>query len=579
MARIHKLNDELINQIAAGEVVERPASVVKELAENSVDAGATRIVVQLTEGGLNSICVSDNGSGMSPEDALTCLERHATSKLIDAEGLFSISTKGFRGEAIPSMASISRFTLETAEHASPQGTRVTVEGGSKPQLETCAARVGTRIEIQDLFFNTPARRKFLKREATELSHCEEAVVRLALAHPEVGFALSHGEKVLLQTVPRPKSLALRIADVLGLEIEPHLLPIEELRLGLKVSGFVASPEFTLSNARGFYLFVNRRYIRDRGLNAAIARAFQDALPPGRQPVFVINIELDPATVDVNVHPQKLEVRFCDPRGVQEALGQAIKTALRNAPWRKEAEASKALVNESYALAVDRFLTQSIAQSSQGSGPVPTFLVRDELRPGFGTAKPSLNEAPPPDYFGRLRFLGAFAQTFWVLESPAGTLVIVDQRAAFERIYITEFSGELLQSARQSSVFSKNLKLELGLVARLLKQQNRMAQLGIEIEPFGPQALVLSAVPSSVALAHPESLLMRVLEALESSETLEGALIALASAAAALQPKDLSAGQVHAVLQRLDAADFSLPVERAKVVVQELHALELKAKNG
>jgi DNA mismatch repair protein MutL len=395
MGRIHRLSNELINQIAAGEVVERPASVVKELAENAVDAQATVVRVQLAEGGLGAISVSDDGHGMSASDALLCLERHATSKLVDAEGLFHIVTKGFRGEALPSIASVSRFTLTTSEPGAPEGTRVRVEGGAAAQVEPVAPSPGTRIDVDELFFNTPARRKFLKRASTELTHCEEAVVRLALAHPEVGFFLEHGGRPLLSS-PATADLRERIGALLGAAVLPHLLPIDEHRLGVSVTGFVASPEFTLPTARALYTFVNQRYVRDRGVNSAVQRAFQETLPPGRQPLTVIFIDLDTRAVDVNVHPQKLEVRFADPRSVQEALSAAIGRALKAAPWRQGMEGpAEPGLQAQYAQAVERFLNRSQEGTLLPTGAAPALGALEAGRAPFGTLRPSLNDAPPP----------------------------------------------------------------------------------------------------------------------------------------------------------------------------------------
>jgi DNA mismatch repair protein MutL len=578
MGRIKKLSEDLINQIAAGEVVERPASVVKELAENAVDAGATRISIELSEGGLGSLCVTDDGCGMSPEDARDCLQRHATSKLLDANGLFAISTKGFRGEAIPSIASVSRFNLQTSEPGNSEGTSVTIIGGGEAKIESCAPRIGTRVEVQDLFFNTPARRKFLKRESTELSHCEEAVTRLALAHPEVGFTFSHGEKVLLKSSPRAHKLRERIADVLGDEVAPHLLEVEERRLGITVSGFVASPEFTLNNARGFYFFVNQRYVRDRGLNSAVQRAFQDELPPGRQPVMVVNIELDMATVDVNVHPQKIEVRFSDPRGVQDAVSAAIKRSLKNAPWRTEVEESKALINESYALAVDRFLSRSETQNGDALRPLETPQAHDDLRPAFGTNKPSINESPPPNYFSNLRLIGTLGNSFWVCETHSKSLVVLDAQAALERIHMTRFSLQLLTPQVIDSLFQKNVKLDSAISKRALKQKSRLAKLGFEVQEFGPHSMVLKTMPPNLESANTEVLISQVLEALESDAELTSALMVMSSVAATVNLVEPSRDQFKKLCTSIDDADFSLPIKRKKIVVHEVHALELKSKN-
>ncbi|MBS1154035.1 MAG: mismatch repair protein MutL, partial [Myxococcaceae bacterium] len=484
MGRIRVLSAELINQIAAGEVVERPASVVKELAENSVDAGAGTIRIELSGGGLQQIRVIDDGTGMSRSDAVLALERHATSKLVDAAGLFQIFTKGFRGEALPAIASVSRFSLHTSEPQAPSGVRIVVDGGGPLQVEDAPPAGGTRIEVADLFFNVPARRKFLRREQTELVHCEEAVIRLALAHSEVGFFLEHDGRSLLAAPASASDPTERIAAALGPEVHPHLLAVDERRLGVRVTGYVASPEYTQSNARGLYTFVNRRYIRDRGVNFAVQRAFQESLPPGRQPVAVLFLELDPSQVDVNVHPQKLEVRFADARGVQEALIAGISKALKAAPWRQGVEpVGEGVAGAHYALAVDRFLAR--AQTASGFLEGPPQLDAPAL--SFGQARPGINEAPPPNYFGRLRFMGELAARFWICEAPGGTLVVIDPRAALERVRLHQLRLALAQgtlATAQPTLFSATIELPAPELARISEGTASLWALGLSVEAFG-----------------------------------------------------------------------------------------------
>ncbi|MGQ0506231.1 MAG: DNA mismatch repair endonuclease MutL, partial [Myxococcaceae bacterium] len=332
MPKIAVLSEELINKIAAGEVVERPASVVKELCENSIDAQARTLKVTLSSGGLGRITVADDGHGMSREDALLSMRRHATSKLRDVDGLFHILTKGFRGEAIPAIASVSRFTLTTSERGAPVGTRIRFEGAGEPVIEDAPPVEGTIIEVEELFFNTPARRKFMKRESTELGHCEDALIRIALAHPGVAVRLEHQGNVLLTSPATEHDVRERIAAAIGPDVHPHLIEVDERRLDLTVTGFIASPAFTLGNARGIFTFVNGRYIRDRGINHALQRSFQDSVPGGRQPVAVLFIQMDPRAVDVNVHPQKLEVRFSDSRGIHDAIVAGVSRALKGSGW-------------------------------------------------------------------------------------------------------------------------------------------------------------------------------------------------------------------------------------------------------
>ncbi len=558
MGRIRVLSPELINQIAAGEVVERPASVVKELAENSVDAGATVVHVELSGGGLQLIRVIDDGIGMSADEAALALERHATSKLIDAAGLFQIFTKGFRGEALPAIASVSRFVLHTSEKDAAVGVRIEIDGGGPLRQSEAASAHGTRVQVEDLFFNVPARRKFLKREQTELVHCEEAIIRLALAHPEVSFFLSHDGRPLLSAPAAIDNPAERIAAALGAEVHPHLLEVAEARLGVKISGHVASPEFTQSNARGLYTFVNRRYIRDRGVNFAVQRAFQDSLPPGRQPVAVLFIDVDPSQVDVNVHPQKLEVRFADPRGIQEALIAGISKALKEAPWRK---GETAVPDEAhYAQAVDRFLARAQVPAAFLESPP-----RIEL--SFGQARPGINEAPPPGYFGRLRFIGGLAQRLWVCEAPGGTLVVIDPRSAMERVFLHQLPDV------QPTLFSSTVELpqpELGLIvdgAELLEE------LGLHVAPFGGSTLSLSSVPAMLEAVDLRQLLIDLAPVLDD---LPKALSLIASHAAAVQVRPFSNEEAHALLKRLDAADFNAPCLHPMIVVRELPLLELLA---
>jgi DNA mismatch repair protein MutL len=587
MGRIHHLSDALINQIAAGEVVERPASVVKELCENAVDAGAACIRVRLAGGGLELISVVDDGHGMSREDALLCLERHATSKLVDAEGLSAIVTKGFRGEALPSIASVSRLTLTTSEPGAERGTRVELSGGGALTVADAAPFGGTRLEVADLFFNTPARRKFLKREVTELGHCEEAVVRLALAHPEIGFFLEHDGRSIISS-PAATAHEERIGALLGTEVLPHLLKVDERRLGVSVSGFIASPELTLPTARGLYTFVNHRYVRDRGVTSAVQRAYQDTLPPGRQPMTVLFLEVDPAAVDVNVHPQKLEVRFAEPRAIQEVLAAAIGGALRGAPWRQGVPESTQEVHAHYALAVERFLARA-----QPGEPSPTEaglpLAHDGGRLPFGTARPSINEAPPPGFFSQLRFLGELGRRFWLCEGLGGTLVVVDPRAVKERLAFGRLRarahdrrGPAGPAVATSSLFSATVELPAAELDGVLAKASWLEQLGLELEAFGGTTLLLRGAPPELEAAGLSgaawAALLLQLASIESSaaDALDEGLGRLAAAAVPEGWRAATHAEVHAQLQALDEADFSGASRRARVVVHQLPLLELEA---
>ena len=583
MGRVHLLSDALINQIAAGEVVERPASVVKELAENAVDAGAQSVRVALSEGGLAAISVVDDGSGMSREDAVLALARHATSKLRSAQDLQAIGTFGFRGEALPAIASVSRFRLHTSEPGQPLGTRLAVDGGEPLQVEDAPPAHGTRIDVLELFFNTPARRKFMRREATELAHCEEAVLRLMLAWPQVGFWLEHGGRSLIASPGGQGDLKDRIAQALGPEVHPHLLPVQADRLGVRLSGYVASPEFTLPNARGLYVFVNRRYVRDRGVTFAVQRAFAEALPAGRQPVAVLFLEIDPALVDVNVHPQKLEVRFSDARMVQEALHAGISGALKAAPWRGDGGAAPApLDGPSYALAVERFLDRARAGGTTAFEPAAAPESAEPLALGFGQARPGINEAPPPGWFGQLRYLGDLAQRFWICEAPTGSLVVLDPRAVHERIFLQRFTKALQDPAGkgQPGLFQATVELPAD-AARALLASSVPPRLGLALEPFGGSAVAVRGVPPELAGPGLEALLLDLAQVLPPAgeagapPRLAPAVKVLASHAARAAPRAASFDEVRAILRELDDADFDLAAHHPTVVVRELPLLELE----
>jgi DNA mismatch repair protein MutL len=618
MARIARLSDVLINKIAAGEVVERPASVVKELVENSLDAGSSTIRVDLSGGGVDRIIVSDDGHGMGRLDARMSLERHATSKLRELDDLFHIDSMGFRGEAVPAIASVSRFSIHTAEVGADVGTRVTVEGGSEPVVEDAPPRTGTVITVEDLFFNVPARRKFLRRGDTELKHAEEAVVRLALAYPEVGFFATHEGNELFSSAACPDDPRERIAAALGPAAHPHLFPVEERRLGVAVTGYAASPEFTFPNARGLYTYVNRRYVRDRGLIGTIQRAYQDFLASGRQPVVVLHIDVDPRAVDVNVHPQKLEVRFADARGVQEAVTAALNRMLRAAPWLGAPteggapQPGQPRDAAHYALAVEKFLTR--AQEATWGAPLPTamdapgaprptaapagpagqgarpgalpFAPSTGQAPAFGQAQPQLNEAPPPGYFAALRPLGMLGGRFHVCEGPGGTLVVLDPHAALERARLTSYLRALddEKGPPPPSLFGTTLELPLPAAKALVEGREALTRLGFDVEPFGGTTLALKTVPPGLEGADARSLLEALARALpprgaalDAVSLAEAVRVMACHAARRAGAAPLTDAQLRALLGELDRADFHPPCIHGTVVVLEMPLLELERR--
>ena len=527
MQTITLLSDELVDQIAAGEVVERPASVVKELVENALDAGARSLLVRLEGGGTERIEVVDDGRGMSAEDAPLALRRHATSKLSTLSGLQRIATFGFRGEALAAVASVSRLTLRTAETGASAGTEIRMEAGVVVSTGAAPARAGTQVVVEDLFYGVPARRKFLRRKETELRHCEQALLRLALAHPAVAFRLEHAGRVLLSLPPSgEEDVAERIAAALGAEVHPHLLPVEERRLDVRVHGVIAWPEYSQSTARGLYTFVNGRYVRDRAVHAAIHRGLQPLLPPGRQPVGVLFIDLEPGAVDVNVHPQKLEVRFSDTAGVTEAVHTAVARAVRGADW-LQGNTPGLAVTPDYAQAVERFLR--LAQQAEGAAvPLPPALPGGDVpaarAPTFGESRPGSNEAPAPGFFGRLRVLGSLDRQALVCEGPGGSLVVLDLHAAYERVCLERLARRQAPEDGQAEFLGPPVAVGAADAPRLQERAEGLAALGLAYESFGTGAIRWRRVPAALAGLAGEALLRAVVEASDGQpETLRAAL--------------------------------------------------------
>ena len=326
MSKIKILPEILSNKIAAGEVVERPASVVKELVENSLDAGSTRIIVDIAQGGRSLIRVSDNGSGMNRDDALLALERYATSKIYKDQDLFSINTLGFRGEALPSIASVSRFSLVSRDESADAGTEIVVDGGKIKNVAEVGAPRGTMVSVKQLFFNTPARRKFLKTIGTEMGHIADRIASIALGHPGVQFRLTHNDKIVKNWLMTAEPFD-RVVDVLGNDLKNDLLAIDSQTDGISISGWIASPRANRRTSRAIYLYVNGRFVHDRIVQHALFEGYAQRLVKGQFPVAVIFINVPFDEVDVNVHPTKNEVRFARQKEVHEAVRQTVAQTL------------------------------------------------------------------------------------------------------------------------------------------------------------------------------------------------------------------------------------------------------------
>lgn len=606
MARIVRLPESVANQIAAGEVVERPASAVKELLENALDAGATRIQIEVAGGGLELLRVTDDGSGMTREDAELSLERHATSKIRDAEDLHTVTTLGFRGEALPSIASVSRFTLVTQPHDASEGTRIRVEGGRTVELTAAGAAPGTSIEVADLFFNVPARRKFLKTASTEMSHISDAVTRLALARPNVGFKLSSEGRTVLDVPPdAPKDPRGRLGRILGPTAASRLFPIpDDVRPhAIQVRGFVSSPELTERTPRALYVFINGRYVRDRTIQHAIQEAYRTLLERGRNPVVVLRLEMDPGKVDVNVHPQKIEVRFSDSGEVHRAVSGALARALLAQPWLETQEVEGEV--RRYALRSDggtqsgvdqhrsrvddalKGLGRPLPLRSPGNGglqsadwlPVP-FRGPGPVPPG----PQQIESAFTGGRFGSLEPVGQVMATYLVCQAP-GRMVIVDQHAAHERIAFERMRKESRARAvsEQRLMVPLSLELDAARSASAAAAKERFLEIGIEIEHFGANTWIVKSQPAAIGPANLEQLVLDLLDEMkevEETTPLDEAVDALLSCAAChtvVRAGDrLTAGEIKELLRQMDEIDFGAHCPHGRPVFVEWTERELAA---
>jgi DNA mismatch repair protein MutL len=503
--RIHRLPDALVDQIAAGEVVERPASVAKELVENAVDAGGRRLRIEVREGGRSLLAVTDDGIGMGRADARLALERHATSKLASAADLTRIATFGFRGEALPAIASVSRFRLRTRTAADREGTEIRVEHGRDLELRAAGGPAGTRVEVADLFGALPARRKFLKAAATEWVHVADWLARAALVLPQVHFDVVRDDRPAWSWPATGDRLA-RIAAVLSEREAEGLLPVELEREGARLRGFVSRPDVHRRSAEGLYLYVNGRPVRDRLLRHALLEAYRDWLPRGRFPTALVELQLAPEAVDVNVHPAKWEVRFAEPQRIHGLVSSAVRRAVEGRGWLAAPGPAPA------------------APAARPPFPLPTATPLPRPAGGWLLAAPAAAPGPAPAALARaggfrfadLRCIGQLLGTFLLLEDKGG-LLLVDQHAAHERVLYERLRRAWLEGGveRQGLLVPALVELEAGARAALEAAGARLEALGFELEPFGAGAVLVRAVPALLAERDPAALVRGLAEELRA----------------------------------------------------------------
>ena len=571
MSQIKILPEILSNKIAAGEVVERPASVAKELIENAIDAESTKLVVEIKKGGRSVIRVSDNGVGMDRDDALLSVERYATSKIHNEKDLFSITTLGFRGEALPSIASVSEMEIVTRGASSEAATRILVVGGKIKEVTEIGAPQGTMVSVNRLFFNTPARRKYLKTEQTEMGHISDTVTRMALALPGIHFKFLHNGRSLGNWSHTP-SLLHRIVDVLGGDLENRLYEVDYKGGSVGVHGFVGSPEISRTTSRGLYIYVNGRFVRDKVLNHAVMEAYEGHLMKGKFPLAMLFVNLPHDQVDVNVHPTKNSVRFEAPKQVHDMVAGAVSESLQK---------------------FDR----------PGWGPTPAVkptqpLVQYTISPPHGKVSepepeftsPTYKQPPevtpplwPEKYFASLRIIGQLHDTYIVCEAEDG-LLLIDQHAAHERIVFESLKSAYNRSAitMQGLLVPETLELshrEADILETLLEDLRSM---GLEIEPFGGKTYMVKSVPALLAGRPIKPLVMEIVEKAAEIGLASGLhrgvdeCLAIMACHGAIRAKQkLADEQMKALLEQLDTLEHAshCPHGRPTYVHRSLRQVE------
>ncbi len=598
--KIRILPETLTHRIAAGEVIERPASIVKELVENALDAGATELFVELEKGGTQSIRVTDNGEGMAPEDVPLAFSRHATSKITEFDDLYSVRSFGFRGEALPSIASIARVEINTRPAEKPFGTRLVIDAGELKEQTEAGCPVGTSIVVSGIFAPVPVRRKFLKGDMTEQGYCLDWITRLALARPDIRIRVATNGKTTL-TIPAARDLSERIALTMGSDFRGQLVEASAEKNGASVYGFVSLPEFTRSNGTQMYIFVNGRFVKDAFLNHAVMTAYRRIIEPRRYPMAVIFIDVPAGEADVNVHPTKMEVRFRNPREmyglIVETLNGVIGVGFAEGPS-KTAAYSRPVesASESYAVRVEEALKRyHIASgpqklyfdsSPQAGGALPggrAVMPASENVHAFSDSAPGIRsdsvrkgapdfpaesdsveaagEVPAEGYFSCLVYLGQVEGTYLLFAGDEG-LVIIDQHAAHERVLFETMrrQAEAKQGPGEGQrlLLPEVMSLPPKELSFLLQSVPTLADLGMEIEPFGGDAIIVKTVPAFFADADVRGLITDMLaecggidKNIPLLERRDKIFASLSCRAAVKGNQRLTAAEVESLCRKLD----------------------------
>ena len=540
MARIAQLSTSIINKIAAGEVIERPASVVKELVENSVDAGATRIDVTVEDGGSALIRIVDNGSGIDPDQIEMAVDSHATSKITTAEDLFSVSSLGFRGEALASISEVSNMLIRSRTADNEAGVLLEVHGGRRQTPEPVGCPVGTMIEARNLFFNTPVRRKYLKTSQTEMGHITEAFTRIAIVHPQIHFSLKHNDRIK-HDLPAVDNWKDRIAHFHGRDLAEGLIWVESRDDDVSLSGYVADPSFFRSNTRMQYLFLNHRHIRDRSLQHALGEAYRGLLLHGRYPIVFLKMEMPPEMVDVNVHPTKLEVRFQDGRRLYSQLLSTIRNKFLTTDLTTRIRAGKdddpvtaPPITETRKMEFQFGTSQADAAmiGQSGAGLPDSFrrvLDPDQLATGLTDNAPSdSSDRFGTEPLGNLTTatdtpahttLGIQIQNRYLVTEDERGMVVIDQHALHERILYEQFRKKAMEGdlETQRLLVPEPVTLTPAEAAAVLENQDQLKKLGIEVEPFGGDTVLVSSYPAMLRRLKIEEMIRHLVEVLLSGK--------------------------------------------------------------
>jgi DNA mismatch repair protein MutL len=597
---VRQLPEGLVNRIAAGEVVERPASAVKELVENALDAGARRIEVMTDGGGRRLIRVSDDGSGMTQGDLGLSVERHATSKL-DGDDLMAIDTLGFRGEALPSIGSVAKLTITTRHVSEPHAWVLTVQGGEKSDAMPAALSEGTRVDVQDLFYATPARLKFLKSDRAEAEAVREVVRRLAMSRPDVAFTLAGEGRAPVTwaaALPGGPGRLARLGDVLGAEFRANAVEVKAGRDGLSLEGYIALPTFTRANALGQYLFVNDRPVRDKLLLGAVRAAYMDYLPRDRHPIVALFLTVDPREVDVNVHPAKTEVRFRDAGLVRSLLVGALRETLAREAQRAASTGGDATIAAFRPAAFPRrggwdFRRSPAAPNSPSHGNAALGFAEaaqaafDNVAPS-ADARGTLAEAPADLLDRPLGAARAQVHETYIVSQTRDGIVIVDQHAAHERLVYERLkaAAEKHGIARQILLIPEVVELDESDVERLVSRADELAKYGLAIESFGPGAVAVRETPALLGEIDAASLVRDLAEHIaewDDSVPLERRLMHVAATMACYGSvragRRLKPEEMNALLREMEATPNSGQCNHGRPTYVELKLTDIERLFG